>query len=143
VRILGQELQLGMRVRVTGFLARDCHGDWNHLHWTGECYEDDRDVHNVELHPVYPMPSSLRPTRGVSPRQGDQHRALPGRQGIRHDHQPMMGIPATGKAIAMSAINVVRLDHGHRSAGAGEHLNLWLKLWVILWIGLGTARTSR
>lgn len=27
-------------------------------------------------------------------------------------HQPMMGIPATGKAIAISAINVVRVDDG-------------------------------
>jgi len=44
-RLLGQELAEGSHVRVTGFLALDCHH--------GDCSEGDPSNHNVEIHPVY------------------------------------------------------------------------------------------
>jgi hypothetical protein len=43
----GPPLGTGDRVRVTGFLALDCHGLFN------DCHEGDADVHNTEIHPVY------------------------------------------------------------------------------------------
>jgi hypothetical protein len=44
---LGADRPVGRpdRVRVTGFLALDCHG--------GDCSEDDAQFHNQEIHPVY------------------------------------------------------------------------------------------
>jgi hypothetical protein len=52
VRILGDVVPVGppatlTHVRVTGFLALDCHGVF------GDCEEDDPSKHNVEIHPVY------------------------------------------------------------------------------------------
>jgi hypothetical protein len=43
----GPPLGTGDRVRITGFLALDCHGLFN------DCHEGDADVHNTEIHPVY------------------------------------------------------------------------------------------
>jgi hypothetical protein len=45
VRIFNQDPPAGTRIRVTGFLALDCHG--------GDCEEDDAGSNNVEIHPVY------------------------------------------------------------------------------------------
>ncbi|MER6014963.1 hypothetical protein [Streptomyces bluensis] len=47
VRVFNQGLPPGTRVRVTGFLAIDCHGVF------GDCEEDNANKNNVELHPVY------------------------------------------------------------------------------------------
>jgi len=43
----GSTIANGSHVRVTGFLAIDCHGVG------GDCEEGDATKHNVELHPVY------------------------------------------------------------------------------------------
>ncbi|MFI0776291.1 hypothetical protein [Streptomyces sp. NPDC021212] len=45
VRVFNQGLPPGTRVRITGFLAIDCHG--------GDCEENNANKNNVELHPVY------------------------------------------------------------------------------------------
>ncbi len=47
VRILDQEIPVGTRIRITGFLALDCHGAF------GDCHEDDPHEHNEEIHPTY------------------------------------------------------------------------------------------
>jgi hypothetical protein len=46
-RVFNRSLPVGTRVRVTGFLALDCHG------LGGECEEAHPETHNVELHPAY------------------------------------------------------------------------------------------
>ncbi|WP_262060959.1 hypothetical protein [Streptomyces sp. STR69] len=47
VRVFDQAPPPGTRVRITGFLALDCHGR------LGDCNEDNVNRNNVELHPVY------------------------------------------------------------------------------------------
>jgi hypothetical protein len=46
-QIAGQEFRGDVKVRVTGFLALDCHD------FGGNCYEGDPHKQNVEIHPVY------------------------------------------------------------------------------------------
>jgi hypothetical protein len=48
-RIFNRSLPPGTRVRVSGFLALDCHGAF------GDCQEHDVGVDNVEIHPVYSL----------------------------------------------------------------------------------------
>jgi hypothetical protein len=60
--ILGKPVLSDTLVRVTGFLALDCHGDF--WHPTGDCSEDDADVHNVEIHQLMPLTSES--TRAVA-----------------------------------------------------------------------------
>ena len=52
-RIFNRSLPPGTRVRVSGFLALDCHG--------GDCQENDISVDNVEIHPVYAL-DIIQPT---------------------------------------------------------------------------------
>jgi hypothetical protein len=59
VRVLGDSVQPGTAVRVSGFLALDCHGAF------GDCAEDNHNDNNVELHPVYAVDVLRDP--GVSP----------------------------------------------------------------------------
>jgi hypothetical protein len=67
--ILGKPLSSGTLVRVTGVLVVDCHGDWwNPTTWTGDCSEDDADVHNVEIHPAYAIDIGTDPCRGEADR---------------------------------------------------------------------------
>ncbi len=67
VRLLGQPLPVGTRVRVTGLLALDCHG-------LG-CDEDDPSKHNVELHPVYAIDilQDFQPMRPAASLSGVWH----------------------------------------------------------------------
>jgi hypothetical protein len=64
--ILRKSVLSGTLVRVTGFLALDCHGDF--WHPTGDCSEDDASKHNVEIHPAYAVDIGTDPCRSEADR---------------------------------------------------------------------------
>jgi len=74
--ILGQPLSVGTLVRITGFLALDCHAEFWDLNWTGDCEEEEADVHNVEIHPAYAIDIGVDPCRSEADRLSQLESAL-------------------------------------------------------------------